>query len=235
MLMQADVCPDLRRMAETFPEGLDDEELMEVLRNLPEGPERSHLFGEVYRRYQSRVTSWCFRITHNQASAADLTQEVFFKAYRHMQRFRGDAKLSTWLFAITRNHCLSSIRKMAADPVGNGEIVSPGLRDLSVVEPDREIERAQLSRRMQEVFSSALDPIEARVLTLHYGYEMPLATITRKLALSNPSGAKAYIVNARRKLNAVIRRRSLGPDLTHEPHAPQTRFAGPPSDVVLAA
>jgi hypothetical protein len=36
---------------------------------------------------------------------------------------------------------------------------------------------------------------------------VPLATITRQLALDNPSGAKAYIVNARRKLQAVIKRR----------------------------
>jgi hypothetical protein len=48
-----------------------------------------------------------------------------------------------------------------------------------------------------------------RVMALHYGHEVPLAAITRQLSLDNPSGAKAYIVNARRKLQAVIRRRGL--------------------------
>ncbi len=53
-----------------------------------------------------------------------------------------------------------------------------------------------------------LEPLELRVMTLHYGHEVPLATITRELALSNPSGAKAYIVNARRKLHAVLHRQA---------------------------
>jgi len=46
-------------------------------------------------------------------------------------------------------------------------------------------------------------------MTLHYGHDVPLATITRELALDNPSGAKAYIVNARRKLQGVLRRRGF--------------------------
>jgi hypothetical protein len=51
-------------------------------------------------------------------------------------------------------------------------------------------------------------------MALHYGYEIPLATITQKLSLSNPSGAKAYIVNARRKLSHAIRRRAQNGAIT---------------------
>jgi len=216
MVTQDDISPELREMAATFPEALSDEELMLVLRNIPDA-QRGHLFGEVFRRYQTRVTSWCYRLTRNQASAVDLAQEIFFKAYRHVHGFRGDSRLSTWLYAITRNHCLSFLRKMAADPMEKGESVPRQLRDLRIAEPDYDIERAQLSRRMCEMLSSALNPLEARIMTMHYGYEMPLAAITRKLGLSNPSGAKAYIVNARRKLSAAIRRRSLTPDLQSDP------------------
>ena len=215
MLTQDEVSPELHKMAETFPEALSDEELMLVLRSLPD-EQRSRLFGEVFRRYQSRVTSWCARLTHNQSCSVDLAQEIFFKAYRHMHGFRGDSRLSTWLYAITRNHCLSFIQKMAGDPVETGESVPLGLRDFGAAEPDCDIERAQLSRRILQMLNSALNPLEARVVTLHYGYEMPLEAITRKLGLSNPSGAKAYIVNARRKLTAVIRRRSLTRDLTRD-------------------
>jgi RNA polymerase sigma-70 factor (ECF subfamily) len=221
MLTRSDVSPELQRMAHACPEALTDEELMLVLRGLPESEQRRDcLFGELFRRYQPRVTSWCYRITRNQTSALDLAQEVFFKAHRHMQAFRGDAKLSTWLYAITRNHCLSSLRRIASDPVELGESVPPGLRDLTALEPDRNIEREQLSHRMWQMLTLALEPLEARVMALHYGYEMPLAAITQKLALTNPSGAKAYIVNARRKLSAVIGRRALTSDLqSHSPAA----------------
>ncbi len=203
-------------MAETFPEALTDEELMLILCNATEA-RRSNLFNEVFRRYQNRVISWCYRLTRNQSCAIDLAQEIFFKAYRHMHGFRGDSRLSTWLYAITRNHCLSFVRKTGLDPLEHGESVPPKLRDISAAEADADIERMQLNRRMCEMLSSALDPLEARVMTMHYGYEMSLAAITLKLGLSNPSGAKAYIVNARRKLKALIQRRSLTRELSQHP------------------
>jgi RNA polymerase sigma-70 factor (ECF subfamily) len=213
MQTQVDVSPELIGMATTCPEALSDQELMLLLSRMEDGRKRDDLFGEVFRRYHPRVTSWCFRITRDRSRALDLAQEIFFKAYRHARSFRGDSRLSTWLYAITRNHCLSSIKKMASDPVELGECMPPGLRDLTV-EPDRDIEREQVHRKMWQMIHATLEPLETRVMTLHYGYEIPLATITRSLALSNPSGAKAYVVNARRKLSGVIRRRGLTSSLS---------------------
>lgn len=212
MSTQAAVTPQLRGMAASCPEALSDEELMRVLRAAEEREEgglRDDLFGELFRRYHPRVTGWCFRVTHDQSSANDLAQEVFLKAYRHMSSFRGDSRISTWLYVITRNHCLTSLKKRASDPVDGSESVPARLRDHSAPDPDHVIERQQLYRRMWEMIGTTLEPMEARVMALHYGYEMPLAAITERLALSNPSGAKAYVVNARRKLNGVIKRRSL--------------------------
>jgi RNA polymerase sigma factor (sigma-70 family) len=211
--MQVDISAELTGMAATFPEALTDEELMLVLNSTEESGKRDDLFGEVFRRYHARVTSWCYRMTRDRGRALDLAQEIFFKAYRHARSFRGDARLSTWLYAITRNHCLSSMKKRAADPVELGQAVPSGLRD-PAEDPDRDIERQQVNRRMWQMIHSTLEPLEARVMTLHYAYEIPLATITRRLALSNPSGAKAYVVNARRKLSSVIQRRGLTSDLS---------------------
>jgi RNA polymerase sigma factor (sigma-70 family) len=212
MHTQVDISAELVAMAATFPEALTDQELMLVLNSTEDGRGRDDLFAEVFRRYQPRVAAWCYRMTRDRGRALDLAQEIFFKAYRHARSFRGDARLSTWLYAITRNHCLSSMKKMAADPVELGQSMPPGLRD-PAEEPDRDIERRQVSRRMWQMIHATLEPLEVRVMTLHYAYEIPLATITQKLALSNPSGAKAYVVNARRKLSSVIHRRGLTRDL----------------------
>ncbi len=51
-----------------------------------------------------------------------------------------------------------------------------------------------------------LDQTEAQVMLLHYGKELPLNTVSRMLGLTNKSGAKAYIVSAKRKLNAALPR-----------------------------
>jgi RNA polymerase sigma-70 factor (ECF subfamily) len=210
MVNQAAVHPELHRMALECPEGLTDEEVMLVLCGSGESGYAGLadlLFGELFRRYQVRVTAWCFRLTRNRGRALDLAQEIFFKAYRHRHGFRGDSRFSTWLYVITRNHCLSSLKKLA-DPVDVGETVPLRLRDSSMPQPDIAIERKQRHQEMWQMIGATLEPIEARVMALHYGYEWPLAAITQRLALTNPSGAKAYVVNARRKLNLVIKRRA---------------------------
>ena len=64
---------------------------------------------------------------------------------------------------------------------------------------------------MKELMKKTLDDTEANVMTLHFGEEMTLGAITRLLSLTNPSGAKAYIVSARRKMSgAVARLRAAG-------------------------
>ena len=54
-------------------------------------------------------------------------------------------------------------------------------------------------------------PLEFRILWLHYGHEVTLAAITHQLVLSNRSGAKAFIVSARRKLKLYLHNRGLTP------------------------
>jgi RNA polymerase sigma-70 factor, ECF subfamily len=209
MPIQTVVHPQLRSMAGACPEALTDEEVMLVLCDSAGADAASgeELFSEIYRRYHVRVTSWCFRLTRNRARALDLTQEVFFKAYRHRHGFRGASRFSTWLYAITRNHCFSSLKKVA-DPADTGEAIPLRLQDSSNIRPDVQMERKQRHREMWQMIGATLEPMEARVMALHYGYEWPLAAITRQLELSNPSGAKAYVVNARRKLNLVMQRRT---------------------------
>lgn len=186
---------------------LSDEELMSALRSSSLRELSDSLFTELFRRYRQRVTAWCFRISRDRETAHDLSQEVFLKAYRHLHSFRGDSSLSTWLYAVARNHCLTALKRQSPEDIPLDLLHHATLRDASAPDPDLEAERAELSRRMLRLLTRTLDPLEVRVMTLHYGHEVPLATITRQLALDNPSGAKAYIVNARRKLQAVIRRR----------------------------
>jgi len=182
-----------------------DAELMSGLREGGMEISSDELFGELFRRYHRRVLSWCFRFTRDQELAMDVAQEVFLKAYRHVATYRGDSRLSTWLYVITRNHCMTCIKSRSTEPSAAAGMIPIHLRDLSATDAYADVERRQTFRLMWQMIGATLDPLEARVMALHYGEEMTLATITRTLGLSNPSGAKAYIVNARRKLNAVLR------------------------------
>lgn len=190
-----------------IPDPLSDEELMLRMCAAKDRATADELFCEIFERYRIRVASWCYRIARDRDAACDLAQEVFLKAWRYRHTFRGDSRLSTWLFAITRNHCLTAAKKHRNDPVQIEDTLRARVRDHAAVEPDRAAESSELYRRLLQLMVRTLDPLEARVMTLHYVHEVPLAVITRNLALANPSGAKAYIVNARRKLQGTLRRR----------------------------
>jgi len=90
---------------------LPDEELMSRLCAVVSRDTTDALFDEIFARYHQRVIAWCFRVTKDYDYATDLAQEVFLKAFRHSSSFRGDSRLSTWLFSIARNHCLSAIKR----------------------------------------------------------------------------------------------------------------------------
>jgi len=59
---------------------------------------------------------------------------------------------------------------------------------------------------VRDLVRDSLSETEARVMTLHYAEELPLDAVTRLLKLDNASGAKAYIVSAKRKLARAVAR-----------------------------
>jgi RNA polymerase sigma-70 factor (ECF subfamily) len=64
-------------------------------------------FDVLVLRHQKSIQRVCYRFTGNAEDAADLTQEVFVKAYRSLPKFRGTSAFSTWLYRIAVNACLS--------------------------------------------------------------------------------------------------------------------------------
>jgi len=79
------------------------------------------------------------------------------------------------------------------------------LPDPAAGRPDQGLEQQAWTRLVHALLDQALDETEKKVFTLHYGDDLPLDAITRLLGLTNRSGAKAYIVSARRKLKRAAR------------------------------
>jgi RNA polymerase sigma-70 factor (ECF subfamily) len=202
-----DLCRAVCTVGTEEMDAISDEALMFLLRNQADPHHGNELFGELYRRYHPRVLSWCRRLTRNREGSNDLAQEVFMRAFRYMHTFRGDSSLSTWLYVITRNYCMNALKKCGRDPVDGADLVSPTVAGSDGSETYETLASTQSFAAMWRLIHKTLTPLEARVMALHYGHGLPLALITRELMLANPSGAKAYIVNARRKLNAVLRGR----------------------------
>ncbi len=62
-------------------------------------------FTQIVERYQDRVFTLALRWMHDRQVAEEVAQEVFLALYRSLENFRGDAKLSTWIYRVVVNHC----------------------------------------------------------------------------------------------------------------------------------
>src|SRR4051794_40138262 len=106
---------------------LSDEELIGEYRAAARGPVADALLDSLFQRYHSRVALWCLRLTGDREWAADLAQDVFMKAFRNLDSYRGDSKFSTWLYSVARNHCFNEVKARASrrESTLEAEIVEP--------------------------------------------------------------------------------------------------------------
>lgn len=178
-------------------EQLSDEELVETARTEP--ARASECLGVLYGRYHSKVAYWCLRVCGSREEAADLAQEVFLRVHSRLGSFRGESRFSTWLYQVTRSVAINrgESSRRHSGPLTDLETASETVDPL----PDAEevLSRAQAAGELRSALAE-LEPLEAKVLYLHFADGLTLPRITDLLRLENRSGAKAYIVSATRKL-----------------------------------
>jgi RNA polymerase sigma-70 factor (ECF subfamily) len=86
---------------------LSEAELVEACRN-----GSSVAFAELVNRYKNLVFGVISQVVSDRSRVEDLAQEVFLKVHRGLPSFRGDAKLSTWIYRIVRNVCSESSTRL---------------------------------------------------------------------------------------------------------------------------
>lgn len=71
----------------------------------------THAFAHLVERYEKQVYHHALRLVGNPEDAADISQEVFWKAWRALPTFRGESRFSTWLYRLTDNACMDWLRR----------------------------------------------------------------------------------------------------------------------------
>ena len=113
-------------------DGFDEQALLERCR----GGQDDAAFAELVDRYKDLVYGVVYRLSRDRGAADDLAQEVFLKVHRGLPYFRGEAKLSTWIYRIVFNVC-SQVRSRVRPvelPLDRGEghrPIDPGGIDAS--------------------------------------------------------------------------------------------------------
>lgn len=183
---------------------LTDEELLLRYRASENAADGDALINQLFQRHHRRVAAWCYRLTGDLETSADFAQEIFLKAFQRLHSFRGDSRFTTWLYTIARNHCLDQLRLRSANLQQISDELPDQLADFRSEAISSTLERRESEELLRKLMRETLDEVEAKVMTLHYVHEMPLDAVARTLRLTNPSGAKAYIVAARRKLAKAL-------------------------------
>ena len=114
-------------------------------------------FKKLVDQYQSMVLNTCYGFVHNSDDAQDITQEVFIKIYDSIHKFRGDSKLSTWIYRIAVNKSLNYIRaNKKRQLISNIESVNHISSDQLVVSPESDLEDESIesSERTQILFAA---------------------------------------------------------------------------------
>lgn len=99
---------DLKNAAAAASEAACSTPEQTFLEDLKAGNVRA--FEVLITRYSPDIYALLFRMTQSAEEAADLTQETFLKAFRSIDRFRGDAELKTWLYRIAINESRNRVR-----------------------------------------------------------------------------------------------------------------------------
>ncbi len=83
----------------------------DLLSKIKDPGTRNYGFNMLVRTYQRRVYAHVRKMVIDHDDADDLTQEVFIKIHKHIDSFREDAQLFTWIYRIATNECLSFLQK----------------------------------------------------------------------------------------------------------------------------
>lgn len=68
-------------------------------------------YSQLIDDYEQKVFATCISFVPNKEDAEDIAQEVFVEVFKSIHKFKGNSKLSTWIYRITTNKCLEFIRK----------------------------------------------------------------------------------------------------------------------------
>ena len=103
---------------------IDETALIEgIKRNDPQ------IIRDFVQEYQGKIFRLCLQYVHNEDEAYDMVQEVFVTLLRKIENFRGESKLSTWLYSVTVFTCIGYLRKKRKKNESSFDDLSPNNYD----------------------------------------------------------------------------------------------------------
>ncbi|WP_245846169.1 RNA polymerase sigma factor [Longibacter salinarum] len=156
-------------------------------------------FQDLVETHKKRVYYLALDLTGNHHDAEDLAQEVFIKAFRAMDSFRGDAKVFTWLYRIAVNTHLNRRRKKAVRHMHLKEDFDREVDDSGALpDTDEQAQRQQMQSHI-EASLEALSPRERSAFVLKHMNGLTIKDTAAAMDVA-PGTVKSLLYRATRKL-----------------------------------
>lgn len=179
-------------------------------------------FNELVHAYGRRVSALVFRMLGNKAEAEDLTQEVFVQVFKAIGTFRGDSKLSTWIYRIAVNLCKNRTKYLRVRHAGEQDELeavaervplgdAPRANVSKIERPDEAMAGRQVEKIVQDAIAR-IDPTFRECLVLRDVEELSYEEIGEITGLP-PGTVKSRIFRARAQLKEMVER-ELGEKVT---------------------
>lgn len=164
-------------------------------------------FESLMTAYENRVYTLALRSTGSAQDAADITQEVFLRAWKSLDSFRGDSSLSTWLYRVTSNLCVDFARKRAAEgntaSIDDTESPAASIPDPSrTIQPEQVVENQELREELQHALAQ-LSEEHRKVVLLRDVAGLTYIEIARTLGIEEGT-VKSRLARARNSLRKIL-------------------------------
>lgn len=156
-------------------------------------------FDVIVTRHQRHVYQICYRFAGNHEDAADLAQDVFVRAYRGLNKFKGDSALGTWLYRVAVNTSLNkvAVKRPVMEPID----AAPRLETRGD-HPDAALMRDEDAARVRRAIRR-LPPRQRATLVLRMYRELPHDEIAAILG-SSVGAVKANFFHALANLRKLL-------------------------------
>ncbi len=169
-------------------------------------------FREIVRRYERPVFSLVFRMVRDREVAEDLAQDTFIKVLNHIDKYRPEFKLSSWLFKIANNVAIDHLRRRQLDTVSmDGSRHAATAADIEATSFDigdpqqtalEEMESRELGSAIEKAIATLRPEYRSCIMLRHVegrSYEEIAATLDLPLGT-----VKTYIHRARHELREAL-------------------------------
>jgi RNA polymerase sigma-70 factor, ECF subfamily len=165
------------------------------------------LLGVLYKRYMYLVYGLCMKYLKNRDDSQDAVMQIFETLIHDVPRFE-IRNFKSWLYGVSRNHCLMKLRKDHADRNRYEKISAEiFMETTSVLHPIEETDNQQIQERLKECMEH-LKAEQRRCVELFYYQQRCYKEIALELTLDE-NKVKSFIQNGKRNLKICIESKAL--------------------------